>query len=274
MTTTLRPTEPLQRFDDGARSRHYQVCVNGRPVGAVHLATHPEFGPAVAVVRELHIEGPDRGRGRGAVAALATEEVARAWGCSRIEVSVPAASDHACRLAAALGYVEGSRNMDKPLAASRPVLPTGGTCRPLAQAEYGTWLAAGKEREARSWTRRGVPPAEAKAKADDDYARLLPQGLATERMFLRVLEHQGAAVGTLWLALREAAGLVLNVEVGAEHRGKGHGRTLMLLAESAAADAGMDRIGLHVFADNATALGLYVSLGYRPIKYHLYKPLV
>ncbi|MZD05725.1 GNAT family N-acetyltransferase, partial [Streptomyces sp. SID5785] len=33
MTTTLRPTEPLQQADDGQRARHYAVCVNSRPVG-------------------------------------------------------------------------------------------------------------------------------------------------------------------------------------------------------------------------------------------------
>lgn len=65
MTTTLRPTEPLQRGADGALSRHYTVCVNSRPVGAIHLATHPSFGPAVAQIRDLRIEEPDRGRGRG-----------------------------------------------------------------------------------------------------------------------------------------------------------------------------------------------------------------
>ncbi|WP_333751994.1 GNAT family N-acetyltransferase, partial [Streptomyces sp. IBSBF 2394] len=85
MTTTLRPIEPLQRAADGTRSRHFQVCVNSRPVGVLHLGTSSSLGDSVAVIHELRVDEPDRRRGRGTVAALAAEEVARAWGCRQIE---------------------------------------------------------------------------------------------------------------------------------------------------------------------------------------------
>ena len=277
MTTTLRPAEPLQFSDDGGRSRRYQVCVNGRPVGAVHLATRPDFAPATAVVRELYIERAERGRGRGAIAALAAEEVARTWGCTGIQVSVPAGPDtgeHALGFATALGYVERSRNMAKPLGAAEPALPPGTRSRPMCSDEYPSWLADRSREYARSWTERGVPESDARAKAERDHARLLPHGLATRDTLLSVLEHEDTPVGTLWLALRDDDGFVLDVEVDRAHRGKGHGRSLMLLAEHETIRAGRDRIGLHVFAGNAPALGLYVSLGYRPTRYHLYKPLL
>ncbi|QKW05541.1 GNAT family N-acetyltransferase [Streptomyces sp. NA04227] len=109
MTTTLRPTEPLQRAADGSLSRRYQVCVNGRPVGRVHLATDPVRGPGVARLRELWIDEADRHRGRGAVAALAAEEAARAWGCGTLTASVPETSVPALRLMAALGYTPVAR---------------------------------------------------------------------------------------------------------------------------------------------------------------------
>ena len=115
MTTTLRPTEPLHRAADGTLSRRYQVCVNSRPVGRVHLATEPGAGPPAARIHELGIDEPDRGRGRGTVAALAAEEVARGWGCRSVEASVPAEAPHALRLATALGYVLRNRHMAKPL---------------------------------------------------------------------------------------------------------------------------------------------------------------
>ncbi|MGB8945842.1 MAG: GNAT family N-acetyltransferase, partial [Streptomyces sp.] len=87
MTTTLRPTGPLQQSADGAKSRTYEVRVNSRPVGGIELATHPVFGPGVAEMRDLSIKEPDRRRGRATVAVLAAEEVARGWGCERIEVA-------------------------------------------------------------------------------------------------------------------------------------------------------------------------------------------
>jgi GNAT superfamily N-acetyltransferase len=227
----------------------------------------------VATLRDLRIGEPDRRRGRGAFAALAAEEVARTWGCTRIEASVPATADHALSLAVSLGYGECGRGMEKALGADEPALPEGSTSRRMTAAEYAPWLGHRKEAYAHSWIEQGVPAAEARARSEQDHTRYLPHGRATEDVALTVLEHRGTAVGTLWLALREADAFVLSVEVEEEHRGRGHGRALMLLAERSAAGAGRDHIGLHVFAGNAPALRLYTSLGYRPIVYNLYKQL-
>ena len=90
MTTTLRPTEPLQHSADGGRSRAYDICVNSRRVGSVRVATDPHFGTASGLIEDLRVDEPDRGRGRGTVAALAAEEVLRGWGCTDVKISVPA----------------------------------------------------------------------------------------------------------------------------------------------------------------------------------------
>jgi ribosomal protein S18 acetylase RimI-like enzyme len=275
MTTTLRPTEPLQHAGDGTRSRRFQVCVNGRPVGAVRLTTHLEYGPAVARVEGLRIDEPDRGRGRGTVAALAAEEIARGWGCRSIEVSVPGDSATGLRLATALGYVLRSRNMAKRLdpEGSRSTLPVGRTVRPLTEAELGPWLTEVADHAAGALMERGVPEAEAYSKANLGNARFLPDGLATENTLISVLEDEGARVGTLWLGLWPHTAWVLNVEVDPGQRGRGHGRTLMLLADTRATEGGKDRIGLHVFADNTPAERLYTSLGYETTAYNLAKEL-
>ncbi|MFE1952063.1 GNAT family N-acetyltransferase [Streptomyces sp. NPDC059524] len=273
MTTTLRPTEPLQQSDDGQRSRGYAVCVNSRPVGTLRLATHPVFGPTVAQITDLRIDEPDRGRGRGTVAALAAEEVARGWGCVRLEASVPAEEAGLLRLATALGYVERNRGMDKELPASPPALPAGTTGRPMTDAEYEPWLAHSMEDYAQTWIERGVPDDEAHRKSERDHALNLPDGPATPGVRISVLERDGERVGTLWVARRDGDCFVYDVEVAADRRGEGHGRSLMLLAEGQALAEGAARIGLNVFAGNTPALRLYESLGYRATSYHLYKPL-
>jgi len=273
MTTTLRPAEPLRRNADGTRSRSFQVCVNGRPVGGLRLSTHPEYGPSVARIEDLRIEEPDRRRGRGTVAALASEEVVRGWGCKRIEASVPGGAGAALRLATALGYVVRSRNMAKRVDVTPPLLPSGSIVRPLTEAEYGPWREQDRSRFVRSLTGRGVPESEAHAKADRSYARFLPDGLATRDMLISVLEYEGNPVGTLWLSLPPQTAFVVGVEVHAEQRGRGHGRTLMLLAEAQATEAGKDRIALHVFAGGTPAERLYASLGYETTQYHLHKTL-
>ncbi|MEV8037216.1 GNAT family N-acetyltransferase [Streptomyces sp. NPDC086182] len=273
MTTTLRPTEPLQRADDGTRSRRYHVCVNSRPVGRVHLATVPGSGPSVARIQELRIEEPDRGRGRGTVAALAAEEVARGWGCRQIEVTVPGAVAGVLELARTLGYVLRNRLMEKVLDGPVPVLPPDSAARPMTRDEYEIWDRAGRREYAEDWISRGVPVADALAKASRDFGGALPQGPATANTWLGVLEHEGVPVGDLWLGRRGGSAFVYDVGVRVEQRGRGHGRTLMRLAEVQAMAAGLDRIALNVFAGNTPAERLYESLGYGTTEYCLYKTL-
>ncbi|MEU5113931.1 GNAT family N-acetyltransferase [Streptomyces longwoodensis] len=274
MTTTLRPTEPLQRAADGAVSRHYQVCVNSRPVGEIRLSTHPDFGPGVGRIDELRIDEPDRRRGRGTVAALAAEEVARGWGCRMLEVRVPATAPVALRLATTLGYVHRNRGMEKTLGTVAPDLPAGSRGRPLTEAEYEPWREHGLREYAQTWISRGVPEREALAKAEADDRRLLPHGTATENTLISVLEHEGTRVGTLWLHVEGDRAFVYDVEADPAFRGRGHGRSLMLLAEAQAIAAGARVIGLNVFADNTPAERLYESLGYEPVGYSMAKSLL
>jgi ribosomal protein S18 acetylase RimI-like enzyme len=281
VTTTLRPTEPERRTDDGGRARTYEVCVNSRPVGSIRLTTDARLGPTAGRVEELRIDGPEQHRGRGTVAALAAEEVLRGWGCTQLLARVPARAGRALGLAGALGYRERGRNMVKPLA-EPPPLPEGSTVRPLAEADYPAWDAHQRAGYVRDLLEHGVTRRQAETKADADRRMLLPNGPATPGTVLRVLAHDGTDVGTLWVALRtdrpDAArtgeAYVYSVDVAEEHRGRGHGRSLMLTAERAGLALGARTLGLHVFGGNTPALRLYESLGYEVVEYQLYKPLL
>ncbi|MFJ6441823.1 GNAT family N-acetyltransferase [Streptomyces sp. NPDC091649] len=278
MTTTLRPSGPLQQGADGARARHYDVCDNGRPVGTVFISTDDAFGATAGVLGPLGIDEAGRRRGRGTIAALAAEEALRGWGCTRVRVEVPAGNDPARRLATALGYTERSRNMIKSLGPDSAPLPAGLGSRAMSGEEFAAWERDAVRTYARDWTDRGVPPEQARRKSESDHAALLPDGLATEGTGFRVLVDGGVVVGHVWVALRELspgrpAGYVFDVEVREEHRGRGHGRALMLLAEDVTREWGADRLGLHVFASNTPALRLYESLGYTTTRYNMAKPL-
>ncbi|MBV1945319.1 GNAT family N-acetyltransferase [Streptomyces sp. BV129] len=274
MTTTLRPTEPLRQHADGTRSRRFQVCVNSRPAGEVHLGTSPFLGPSVARVTELRIDEPDRRRGRGTVAMLAAEEVARGWGCRQIELTLPAGAEAASRLADVLGYVPRNRGMRKRLGDEPPRLPPGSTARPMTEAEFALWQAAERVRYAGEWIERGVPEADAHAKARRDHATVLPDGLATEGAWFGVLEHEGDPVGHVWLGRREGERWVYDVQTEEARRGRGHGRALMLLAEAHAVAEGEQTLGLNVFAGNTPAERLYESLGYETTYRTLNKALL
>ncbi|OEJ27802.1 GNAT family N-acetyltransferase [Streptomyces agglomeratus] len=279
MTTTLRPTAPLQQGVDGARSRTYDVCVNSRPVGRVELSTDVRFGGGVGRIAALGINEADRRRGRATVAALAAEEVLRGWGCRRVEISVPAEAAAARRMADGLGYTERGRIMTKALPAGPPALPAGVVGRPMSAAEFDAWLPHTKAGYAESLTARGYSEDAARAKSDADHATALADGIATPDTYLGVLVRDGAVVGTLWLALRNphagaSGAYVFDVEVAGAYRGQGLGRALLLLAEREAMAAGAERIGLNVYADNTPARRLYESLGYEPVSYNLYKHLL
>ncbi|MEW2604675.1 GNAT family N-acetyltransferase [Streptomyces sp. NPDC047916] len=278
MTTTIRPAGPVQQGADGARARTYDVCDNGRPVGAVGISTDPAFGPSAGILRSLGIDEAHRRRGRGTIAALAAEEVLRGWGCTQVRLVAPADNGAARSLAAVLGYTERSRNMLKTLRRTAPALPPGVTGRRMTQREFGAWAAVSVGTYARSWMERGVPQEQARRKSETDHAANLPDGLATPGMYFHVLVHDGAVVGHVWVARREEPegqdlGYVFDVEVREEHRGRGYGRALMHLAEDVTLDAGLGLLGLHVFASNTPALRLYESLGYEVTQYNLAKAL-
>jgi ribosomal protein S18 acetylase RimI-like enzyme len=279
MTTTLRPAGPEQLSENGARSRRFAVCVNSRPVGSIELATDERSDPGTGRITSLAIDTPDRQRGRGTVAALAAEEVLRGWGCRRVEAAVPESAGVALRLATALGYLERNRTMLKQLDGTPPKLPEGSSVRPMGEDDYARRHAHERDNYIRSWVERGMPYEQAMAKADTDYRTVIPDGVHTPDTVLRLLAHGGTDVGRLWVRLRDPAdptrpAWVYHVEVDAGHRGHGHGRTLMLVAERECLAAGAPRLGLNVFADNTPALRLYTSLDYRTTVRTLVKELI
>lgn len=278
MTTTLRPTGPIRQGADGARARAFDVCDNGRPVGAVGISTDPKFGPAAGMVQSLRIDEPHRGRGRGTIATLAAEEVLRGWGCTGVRLSVPADNEAARGLARALGYTERSRNMVKELDRTAPALPEGVTGRPMNDQEFARWASTSVRTYAQGWIDRGVPAEQATRASELDHATNLPDGLASQGMTFHVLVRGDDVVGHVWVAQREVEpgetfGYVFDVEVADAHRGRGYGRALMHRAEAITLDRGHGRLGLHVFADNTPALRLYESLGYGTTRYNLAKNL-
>ncbi|MGW7354924.1 GNAT family N-acetyltransferase [Streptomyces sp. NPDC054784] len=277
MTTTLRPSGPEEHTADGARSRTYAVCDNARAVGTLRLSVDTRYGLCTGRIAELAVDPPERRRGRAAIALLAAEEVLRGWGCARVAATVPADAEGASGLAAALGYVERNRTMTRHLTDDPE--PGPGTLRPLADADFAAWRERDGRRQVEALTDRGVPADRAVELLDAELRALLPDGPATPGMLLRVLVHDGADVGTLWLSPSAsprpgADAWVWGVEVHDAYRRRGHGRTLMRAAERAARDAGASALGLNVHADNAPARRLYESLGYRAAEHHLEKRLL
>ena len=152
-------------------------------------------------------------------------------------------------------------------AMSDPQPVTAARLRPMRPDEFPAFLEASKRSYAEGIATQGDRTEEfARQKSEDDHAAILPNGLDTPGHAIFVVESEGERVGLLWLAERELGGrtvyFVYDVEIDAAHRGKGYGRTAMLLAEDEARRRGLSRIELNVFGGNDVARGLYRSLGY------------
>jgi ribosomal protein S18 acetylase RimI-like enzyme len=300
MTTTLRPLSPELPAPYGGRGRLFAVCVNGRPVGRVTVtarAAEEGGGSRVGEITALGIDPADRGRGRGTVAALAAEEVLRGWGCARARAEIEQGPDQAAalRLAEALGYTLRARHLAKQLPDSLPELPSGVRGRPLTAEEFADWLAAETERCVAAETSWGSAPGPARRRVELALREALPHGPRTPGTVLRSLEvsglgtsgqqasgqqASGLGIGSIWLDTSTGRltehprpAWVFSVVVAEQHRGQGHGRSLMLLAERECLDVGVRRLGLNVDADNAPANALYRSLGYRTTRHILDKVL-
>ena len=109
---------------------------------------------------------------------------------------------------------------------------------------------------------------EALGKSRDTYNKLLPEGVSSKNQHLYKIEdvESGRSVGVIWLNARTDAphpsGFIYDIEVNEEFRGKGYGKQAMLAVEEKARELGLKSIGLHVFAHNAVAKGLYEKIGY------------
>jgi ribosomal protein S18 acetylase RimI-like enzyme len=142
--------------------------------------------------------------------------------------------------------------------------------RPLRDDELPAFVEHGLAAYARDMVdQAGLTPELAQQKAENDWARLLPNGAVGPGHHLFVIEDEesGDRVGHLWLAERSsdfegAAAFVYSIEIDEACRGRGYGKQAMLLAEDKVRGWGLSHIALNVFGGNEIARSLYTSLGY------------
>src|SRR5919204_3814859 len=104
--------------------------------------------------------------------------------------------------------------------------------RPMSDDEYAEWRVKSTAAYAQEFVDSALlVPIEAARRAEDDFARLLPDGLVTEGHEIYVASVGSEAVGTLWLAFDSRArgieGFVYELAVEPEHQGRGYGRAIM-----------------------------------------------
>ena len=100
---------------------------------------------------------------------------------------------------------------------------------------------------------------------------LLHQGLSTPNHFLyHIVLGEGAAnsrIGYLWIEVDEQKRrcFIADIYLFPEYQKQGWGRKTLELLDLKMKEADINRINLHVFANNQVALNLYTSMGYQTI---------
>lgn len=252
------------------------ITADGAGAGYVVVTVADDNGTPAGRIGDLWVDPAYGGRG--------CEEHARGWaerwcaerGASRVDVRLVGAATRGGGPFAGFP-VRGQTRMRALAPGDGPApLPDGVTARPLTPDEYPRWLAGEEDAYVADIVRAGaLTPEEARLKSDRDFARLLPEGLATPDHSFLVLEAAGAPIGTGWLRHGFLPGVTFgySLEVHERHRGRGFGRAAMAVGERATLAAGDAALMFNVFGGNDVAMSLYTSAGYQVVEENRSIPL-
>ena len=151
---------------------------------------------------------------------------------------------------------------------------------PMSEDEFSEWRENHSQDYAEEKIKSGAWSAEeAPRLADEEYTRLLPQGLQTADNFLytAVDEATSEKVGHIWFTKMTYGGqtfaFVYDLIIFDEFRRRGYGEATMLALEEKVREQGLDSIGLHVFGHNHAAKALYEKIGYEITDLNMQKKL-
>jgi ribosomal protein S18 acetylase RimI-like enzyme len=147
---------------------------------------------------------------------------------------------------------------------------------PMSAERFVTWNAALITSYAEEKVRAGNWPEEGSLeRSAAECAKELPDGLDSVGHDIFIGTVDGQEVGFLWLftnpELSPPETFIFDIEVKAEHRGKGYGRGLLEAGERWCVEHGVAALKLHVFGFNTAAIKLYESSGFEITNLHMAK---
>ncbi|MCM2412053.1 GNAT family N-acetyltransferase [Streptomyces sp. RKAG290] len=235
----------------------------GTRVGYVAVVVTDDDNGRAGRIGDLRVDPPHAGRGH--------EQAARAWaegwcaerGARRVDVRLT-------EPAGELFDAYGVRGQLRARHVGSPPEPVGGvTARPMTAAEYPGWVTSEKAAYVDDIVRAGaLSPKDAARKSDDDFAKLIPEGLATPDNTFLVLEVAGEPIGTGWLKHGHLPGATYgySLHIHEKHRGNGYGRAAMAAGEQATLAGGDSVLMFTVWGGNEVAMNLYTGAGYQVVE--------
>ncbi|ENL9871879.1 GNAT family N-acetyltransferase [Listeria monocytogenes] len=115
--------------------------------------------------------------------------------------------------------------------------------------------------EAGTWDEK-----ESLAKSQDSFNKLLYDGITTPNEYLYSI-ISGEKIGYIWFHVDETRSgkhaFIYDFVIFEAFRGKGFGTKTLAALDVLAKEMQITKIGLHVFAHNQTAIGLYNKVGFQ-----------
>lgn len=108
----------------------------------------------------------------------------------------------------------------------------------------------------------GLDAAAARARAEAEIQRDLPQGPETPGQRLLCIDHQGALAGYLWLRPEASGAFILDFHILPALQRRGLARKALAALQAELAAAGGSQIRLRVAPGNARAQAVYAAAGF------------
>ena len=147
------------------------------------------------------------------------------------------------------------------------------TLEPMSDAAFEAWHPRTWANYRADLLRAGYTEAQADENILGTIAATMPDGKLGSGQHVFEVREDEVAVGVAWLAERGSEWFIYDIEIDAEHRGKGLGRAAMRAIEEFVRSRGGASIGLSVFGFNTVAQHLYESEGYDTVRISMSKPL-
>ncbi|MEU3221347.1 GNAT family N-acetyltransferase [Streptomyces sp. NPDC006971] len=240
-----------------------EITEAGTRVGHVAVVVADDHGTPAGRIGDLRVGASHAGRGYERAARDWAESWCAERGARRMDVRLIGPDDGPFDDYGVRGQVRA-----RPVA-SPPEPLDGITARPMTPDEFPEWLAAEKDSYVHGILRAGaLSPEDAVRKSDRDFAKLIPEGLATPGNTFLVLETGGGKIGTGWLKHGYLPGVTYgySLHVQERHRGRGYGRAAMTAGERATLAAGDSALMFTVWGGNEVAMNLYTSAGYHVVE--------
>ena len=150
---------------------------------------------------------------------------------------------------------------------------------PMTKSEFEAYRQRAVKNYAQEHVRAGNwHPSGALQKAENDFLKLLPDGVASENQHLfSIKDSTGVGVGMIWFGVRgegaQRSAFIYDFMIEEQFRGRGYGEGALVASGEKAKELGSARVSLHVFGHNRAAIALYEKVGYEATDLHMTKKL-